>query len=82
MVKFEPFVGVGPRRFFDLFSIRLGSGYSVDRKNRETGKVLDWKSDLIRLRLQMRPASYLDLELIASELFNEARERMKETQNG
>lgn len=28
-VHFEPFVGIGPRRFFDLFSIRLGAGYEI-----------------------------------------------------
>ncbi len=81
MVKFEPFVGVGPRRFFDLFSIRLGSGYPVKRKD-DAGKKIDWKPSLARLRLQMLGASYLDLELIASNMFENARTKMKEPING
>ena len=70
--KFEPFVGVGPRRFFDLFSMRLGSGQALKRKD-EDGHVLEWKAETSHMRLQMLPCSYLDLELLASEKFNAAR---------
>lgn len=38
LVRFEPFVGIGPRRFFDLFSMHLGSSYPLVRKDNETGK--------------------------------------------
>lgn len=38
---FESFVGVGPRRFFDLFSVRLGSGQVVNRKL-PNGKAAGW----------------------------------------
>ena len=69
-VWFEPFVGVGPRRFFDLFSVKLGSGYSLKRKTEE-GKTCDWKPEDSKLRLQMLPVSYLELELLASEMFNQ-----------
>ena len=72
LVRFEPFVGIGPRRFFDLFSARLGSGYTLKRKD-VAGKKLEWKPEQGRLRLQMLPASYLDLEFIASDMFNKAR---------
>lgn len=72
-VHFEPFVGVGPRRFFDLFSMRLGSGYALQRKDGE-GQVLDWKQEGSKLRIQMLPCSYIELELIASSMFNEARQ--------
>lgn len=71
-VHFEPFVGVGPRRFFDLFSMRLGSGYPLKRKDDE-GQVLSWKQEKSKLRIQMLPCSYIELELIASLLFNEVR---------
>jgi deoxycytidylate deaminase len=71
MVRFEPFVGVGPRRFFDLFSVRLGSGYPLKRKDAD-GNALEWKPEHGRLRLQMLPVSYLDLELVASDMFNKA----------
>jgi deoxycytidylate deaminase len=31
-IPFEAFLGIGPRRFFDLFSLKLSSGYSSERK--------------------------------------------------
>lgn len=71
-VHFEPFVGVGPRRFFDLFSMRLGSGYPLKRKDDE-GQIVEWKQETSRLRIQMLPCSYVELELIASSLFNKVR---------
>ncbi|QDV34971.1 anti-phage dCTP deaminase [Tautonia plasticadhaerens] len=70
-VRFEPFVGVGPRRFFDLFSMGLSSGYPVVRKDKRTGKVIDWKPETARLRLQLMPLSYLQLETLAGSLFTD-----------
>jgi len=72
--RFEPFVGVGPRRFFDLFSMRLGSGYALKRKD-EDGHTLEWKPETSHLRLQMLPSTYLDLELLASNMFHAARQK-------
>jgi deoxycytidylate deaminase len=69
-VRFEPFVGVGPRRFFDLFSVKLGAGYPLERKD-EDGIVIEWAlSNRSKLRVQMQPGSYLDLELEAKEEFD------------
>ena len=69
-VHFEPFVGVGPRRFFDLFSVRLGAGYPLQRKD-DDGLVIPWTlSNTSTLRVQMLPGSYLDLEREAKEQFN------------
>jgi hypothetical protein len=83
-VVFQPFVGIGPRRYFDLFSMTLGSGYDVIRK--DGGIRLDWgrdpsegepqPSDSKRKRAHKRgprvpmlPSSYIDREeSIASEL--------------
>jgi deoxycytidylate deaminase len=76
-VHFEPFVGVGPRRFFDLFSIQLGSGYPLNRKD-QGGQAISWAPNRGRLRLQMLPHTYLDLELVASALFLKARGGTKE----
>jgi hypothetical protein len=76
-VHFEPFVGVGPRRFFDLFSMQLGSGYSLQRKDSE-GQMLDWKPEGSKLRIQMLPCSYVELEILASSLFNGFRKRKEE----
>jgi deoxycytidylate deaminase len=81
IVSFEPFVGVGPRRFFDLFSMRLGSGYPLMRKD-GNGRALVWQPEQGRLRLQMLPVSYLDLELLASDMFTTAAKTLKEHPHG
>lgn len=62
-VVFEPFMGVGPRRFFDLFSMKLSNGYPVKRKKRPAGTKEKWtiSSDSI-VRVPMSPTSYLDRE--------------------
>lgn len=62
-VVFEPFMGVGPRRFFDLFSMRLSNGYPMKRKQRPEGKKEKWKigGDSI-VRVPMLPTSYLERE--------------------
>ena len=77
LVRFQSFVGVGPRRFFDLFSVQLGSGYPLRRKN-EDGSTVEWDAPKSQLRLQMLPISYLDLELLASEKFKQFYDQRKE----
>ncbi len=67
-VCFEPFVGVGPRRFFDLFSMSLGSGSKLIRKDPKD-KPLQWDTKKGNLRLQMLPSSYLGVELNACDKF-------------
>jgi len=59
-VRFEPFVGVGPRRFIDLFSMRLGSGYSLTRKTKT--KKITWNREDATLRLPLPPTSYFERE--------------------
>lgn len=68
-VVFEPFVGVGPRSFFNLFSMSLGSGYGLERKNKDGTKIVLNKKDG-RLRIQMLPFSYKESESIALRLLN------------
>src|SRR5262249_34414372 len=63
-VGFMPFVGVGPRRYFDLFSVKLSSGYPVARKGNK-GNVVPWERVRARIRIPMLPASYLDREKLA-----------------
>jgi hypothetical protein len=56
---FEPFVGIGPRRYFDLFSMKLGDGYPLRRK--VAGKTAPWdKNSEVIARVPMLPSSYLD----------------------
>jgi deoxycytidylate deaminase len=62
-VPFIPFIGIGPRRYFDLFSLSLGTGYPVERK--QNGRILNWSRQEATLRLQMQPTSYLRREVLA-----------------
>ncbi|MGA7416115.1 MAG: deaminase, partial [Bryobacteraceae bacterium] len=66
-VPFEPFIGIGPRRFFDLFSMVLSAGYSIERKNK-AGRILEWipRRDS-KPRIAMAPSSYLQREVLVSE---------------
>ncbi len=75
-VAFVPFVGIGPRKFFDLFSMRLSGGAEIKRKNEE-GYVLDWKSERSYARIQMLPCSYLEKETKATERFAQYKEGLE-----
>jgi deoxycytidylate deaminase len=79
-VAFVPFVGIGPRKFFDLFSMRLSTGFEIERKNKK-GAVLDWKSEYSYARIQMLPCSYLEKETRATETFARYKEGL-ERRNG
>lgn len=78
-VVFFPFVGVGPRRFFDLFSMNLSSGASVKRKNK-TGIIITKNKEERQARLQMVPFSYLERETYATHLFKQGLGRLKNNQ--
>ena len=66
-VKFQPFVGIGPRRFFDLFSMRLSSGKTLKRK--ENGKSVKWSRSSASLRVPLLAISYIEREIhIVAEL--------------
>jgi deoxycytidylate deaminase len=62
-VPFTSFVGVGPRRYFDLFSLNLGRGFELVRKSQGT------IAKIARLgaypRVPMSPLSYIQREGIA-----------------
>lgn len=69
-VAFEPFVGIGPRRFFDLFSMRHGSGFPLKRKD-SSGKVLPWDVETGTIRIPMSPYAYLEREALAVKKYAE-----------
>jgi deoxycytidylate deaminase len=75
-VRFKPFVGVGPRRFFDLFSMSWGDGRKMKRKI--GGFAVNWDSRKAMPRLMMRPDSYRALEKIAIDFVTETKERIEE----
>lgn len=70
-VTFEPFTGVGARRFLDLFSLSLSAGPKLKRKNK-SGLALDWQKGSAVARTPLLPRSYLDLEKAASDIWQEA----------
>ncbi|MEX1214389.1 anti-phage dCTP deaminase [Saccharospirillum sp.] len=60
-VVFRPFVGVGPRRFIDLFSMKLSSGRKMKRK--KDGYAVNWVRQDSELRVPMSPLSYMESEI-------------------
>lgn len=69
-VRFEPFVGIGARRYFDLFSLSISTGYEIERKTRD-GKKIEWKKSTARLRTPLFPTSYLEREALSIAKLNE-----------
>jgi len=66
-VVFEPFVGVGPRRYLDLFSMKLSNGYPLKRK--VAGRTARWeKAHDAVARVPMLPTSYLEREAQLAQL--------------
>lgn len=57
-VTFEPFVGVAPRRFAELFAMTTKAGRAIRRKDKK-GKPLPSAAGM---RLKLYPGSYLDIE--------------------
>ncbi|MBB1342799.1 cytidine deaminase [Pseudoalteromonas sp. SG43-6] len=78
-VSFEPFVGIGPRRFVDLFSMNLSSGRQLKRK--ENGKVKSWERNSAELRVPMTPLSYLDAEVMLVKQLDEIKSAKDDTKN-
>lgn len=72
-VVFEPFTGVGARRFLDFFSMNLGAGNKLRRKNKD-GSTVSWEKKDAQLRVSLLPASYRDIEDAASRLYSESEE--------
>lgn len=69
-VVFEPFTGVGARRFLDLFSMSLGTGSKLVRKNPD-GSTVDWDAGTAKLRIPVLPAAYELVEAEAENLFKQ-----------
>lgn len=59
-VQFLPFVGIGPRRYVELFMLRDPFGNDVDRKME--GVVVEWKRSGAWPLLPDRLINYLDIE--------------------
>ena len=70
LITFEPFIGVGPRRFLDLFSMSLGSGSKLKRKDK-AGSTLDWSKSTAPIRTPLISKSYLEIESSAADIWDE-----------
>jgi deoxycytidylate deaminase len=64
-VRFEPFLGIAPHRFVDLFSMTTRAGIPRDRKTKGTGERIRWDAKTSLPKVEMLPMSYLDLEAMA-----------------
>lgn len=80
-VTFEHFVGIGPRRFFDLFSMKL-SGGSYKRRKHKDGRVVSFSRKDARLRVEMIPSSYIDREQVSAAIFKGTFDSLQENENG
>jgi deoxycytidylate deaminase len=72
-VAFRHYVGIGPRRYLDLFSLTLGSGRRVKRKG-AAGKISLWDRATAEPRVPSDVASR-DLERLAIEALETALRR-------
>jgi hypothetical protein len=61
-VRFEPFAGIAPHRFVELFSITSNSGVLRERKEKASGERIRWDPKTSVPKVEMLPLSYLDLE--------------------
>jgi cytidine deaminase len=61
-VRFEPFLGIGPHRFIDLFSLQTSTGTQRERKVKSSGERIRWDPRTSAPKVAMLPLSYLDLE--------------------
>lgn len=71
-VLFLPFVGVGARRYFDLFSMRVSSGREMKRKAGAAAVSFDRAT--ASPRVAMPPTSFLERERIAGAFIREKME--------
>ncbi len=67
-MSFRPFIGVGARQFLNLFSMNMGAGRQIKRKNSE-GDVLNHAPDTMRPRVAIQPYSFLDVEESVAQAF-------------
>lgn len=74
-VSFVPFVGVGARRFIDLFSMGLNSAYEMRRKKKGSIEKDDWTRGKAKLRVPMLRTSYFEREKAAAKVIDEFKKR-------
>ena len=69
-VVFDHFIGVAARRYLDLFSLKLGMGTPLERKNKETGRVKTFDRKGSKVKVHVGIDSYLKQERHILTKFN------------
>jgi deoxycytidylate deaminase len=80
-LPFLPFVGIGPRRYLDLFSLELSGGRKLERKD-VSGKPQFPRKDESPPRVPMIPFSYLEREDKLLEEFRDSISKLQVKSNG
>lgn len=76
-LRFKPFVGIGPRNFINLFSLTLGIGKELSRKDKEGHSLAqDWDPKKEKLRIKGVPSSYKYYEKEAEKTVNHIRDEI------
>ena len=61
-VVFDHFIGVAARRYLDLFSLKLGMGTPLERKDKETGEVKKFDRKKAKVKVPVVQVAYLEKE--------------------
>jgi deoxycytidylate deaminase len=69
-VSFVPFVGVGSRKFIDLFSMGLNSGFEKKRKPKHSIHKIEWNRGNAKVRVPMLRTSYIEREKAAAKVID------------
>jgi deoxycytidylate deaminase len=81
-IPFLPFIGVGPRRYLDFFSLHLTTGRDIERKTKD-GKPVKWSwREHTGPHVPMLPYSYLEREEKAIDERKNALKKLLEEKNG
>ncbi len=75
-VRCEPFQGIGPRRFIDLFALRSYTG--TRRKRSVDGKLIKWDPKDSEVKVPLALVSYLDVEKLIKVRIEDAEQKKKE----
>ncbi len=79
-VVFQTFIGIGPRRFIDLFSLKLSKGIKIIRE--QEGKAVEWSEKESSFRFPLVGMSYLDKEIsIGAKLSQGGKNGKKKRKN-
>ena len=78
-IPFVPFLGIGPRRYLDFFSMEMGNGSRRVRKDDDGfGLYTDFKRSGARgPRVPLLPTSYIEREELAVKEIHETMERLE-----